>query len=251
MTTCRQAETPPKTRPEWYLIRFPENEPSPSKISEPPSTGTDSMHRMNLTVLGCGVWVIAALASCAPPIVRVHGLQPLNVNNVNESTPVAVRFYQLTDDNAFLTAPFENLWTDAPKSLGGNLVGPVLVRTVFPGTPADEPVVFELTKREDSTHFIGVLALYRAGDGHPRQAVIPIDQLNDGVVMLQGYGVRFVTDAEAKRERAGTPTEQPKEEPKPEQQSTAGGEPESSANGKPAKTNNSDLTPDDDNGTRK
>ena len=88
-------------------------------------------------------------------------------------------------------------------------------------------------------------------DGHPRQAVIPIDQLGDGVVMLQGYGIRFLTDAEAKRERAGTPTEQPKEEPKPEQQSSAGGEPESSANGKPAKTNNSDLTPDDDKGTRK
>jgi len=121
-----------------------------------------------------------------------------------------------------------------------------LVRTVFPGTPADEPNVFELTKREDATHFIGVLALYRAGDGHPRQAVIPIDQLNDGVLMFQGYGVRFLTDAEAKRERAGTPTEQPKEEPKPEQQSTAGGEPESSATGKPAKTNDGYQTPDDE-----
>ena len=88
--------------------------------------------------------------------------------------------------------------------------------------------------------------LYRAGDGHPRQAVIPIDQLNDGVLMFQGYGVRFLTDAEAKRERAGTPTEQPKEEPKPEQQSTAGGEPESSATGKPAKTNDGYQTPDDE-----
>lgn len=207
--------------------------------------------RVNQTVIICGLVVLAALTSCAPPTVRAHGLQPLNVNNVNESTPVAVRFYQLTDDNAFLTAPFENLWTDAPKTLGGNLVGPVLVRTVFPGTPADEPVIFELTKREDATHFIGVLALYRAGDGHPRQAVIPIDQLGDGVLMFQGYGVHFLTDAEAKRERAGTPTEQPKEEPKPEQQSTAGGEPESSASGKPATTNTSDQTPDDEKRTRK
>jgi len=185
----------------------------------------------------------------------VRGLQPLNLNNVHESTPVAVRFYQLTDDNAFLTAPFESLWTDAPKSLGGNLVGPVLVRTVFPGNPADEPVVFALSKREDATHFIGVLALYRAGDGHPRQVVIPVDQLNDGMVVLSGYGVRFVTDDEAKRERAGTPTEAPKEDPKPDSssspQSTAGGEPESSANGKPAPKDSSYQTPDDDQHTAK
>lgn len=204
------------------------------------------MRRLNLSALSWCLLAIASLTACAPPTVRVHGLQPLNVNNVNESTPVAVRFYQLTDDNAFLTAPFENLWTDAPKTLGGNLVGPVLVRTIFPATPADDPVVIELTKREDGTHFIGVLALYRAGDGHPRQAVIPIDQLADGVLMFKGYGVLFLTDAEARRERAGTATEQPKEEPKAEQQSTAGGEPESSATGKPAKSNDGYQTPDDE-----
>ena len=208
------------------------------------------MRRLNLSAMSWCLLAIAALTACAPPTVRVHGLQPLNVNNVNESTPVAVRFYQLTDDNAFLTAPFENLWTDAPKTLGGNLVGPVLVRTVSPGTPADDPVVLELTKREDATHFIGVLALYRASDGHPRQTVIPIDQLGDGVLMFKGYGVHFLTDAEARRGRAGTPTEQPKEErkdeAKAEQQSTAGGEPESSATGKRAKSNDGYQTPDDE-----
>lgn len=189
--------------------------------------------RVIITCLLSGSAACALLGSCSHPTVRVHGGQPLNLNSVYESTPVAVRFYQLSDDNAFLTAPFENLWTDAPKALGGNLLGQVQVRTVFPGTPADDEVVLELAKCAEATRFIGVLALYRASDGQPRQAVIPIDQLAEGVLLLHGYGVRFRTDAEAKRERTGTPVEPAKEEPRAEPASTAGGEAESSAGGRP------------------
>ncbi len=184
-----------------------------------------------ITRLLCSSALFVFLSSCSPPTVRVHGEQPLNLNSVHESTPVAVRFYQLSDDNAFLTAPFENLWTDAPKALGGILIGQVLVRTVFPGTPADDEVVIELSKRDEATRFIGVLALYRASDGQPRQAVIPIEQLAAGVLQLHGYGVRFRTDSEAQRERSGTPPAPAKEDPQAEPVSTAGGEPETSAGG--------------------
>lgn len=214
--------------------------------------GTDAMRRMS-AVYVFAFCLMAALAGCAPPTVRVRGLQPLNLNTVNESTPVAVRFYQLSDDNAFLMAPFETLWTDAPKALGGTMVGQVLVRTVFPGTPADDPVVLTLAKREDAARFVGVLALYRAGDGSPRQVIVPFDQLDDGVLVFRGYGLRFVTDAEAKRERDAKPAEPVHEEPKPEQTNTAGGEPESSAGGKPAHDADDKkyANPDDDQKKRK
>lgn len=214
------------------------------------------MHSKNRMARLCMILPALALAACSPPTIRVRGEQPLNVNTVHESTPVAVRFYQLTDDNAFLTAPFEGLWTDAAKNLGGNLVGQVLVRTISPGTAADDAVVLELPKREDATRFIGVLALYRAGDGSPRQTVVPIEQLDDGVVVFSGYSVRFVTDDEARRNRNGEATEPPREEPKAEPQSTAGGEPESSAASKPAsdksgKDSQRYQTPDDEKGSRK
>ncbi len=138
-----------------------------------------------------GFSVLLLLAGCAPPSIRARGTQPMNVNAVNESTPVDVRFYQLNDDGPFSTAPFELLWTDAPKALGGSLVGKPLTRTVFPGPLGDPPATLQLSAFDDGTRFIGALALFRGTDGGARQVVIPASALDDGVLELTGYTVRF------------------------------------------------------------
>ena len=135
--------------------------------------------------------MVLVLTACAPPTIRARGVQPLNLNPVNESTPVDVRFYQLTDDNAFMTAPFESLWTDASAALGGNLLGRPLVKTVYPAPLGEPPVTFQLTKFDDGASFIGVLALFRGNDGSPRQVTVAVNKLDDGVLELTGYGIRF------------------------------------------------------------
>ncbi len=158
-------------------------------------------------------WVAAAalvlVAGCAPPSIRARGVVPLNVNTVNESTTVDVRFYQLTEDGTFLTAPFESLWTDAPAALGGTLIGKPVTRTVFPGALGDPPVTLELAPFADSAKYLGVLALFRGGDGSPRQLAIRSAAIGDGVLELTGYSLRFNT---------GAKDEKPREEPKPDAQ---------------------------------
>ncbi len=129
----------------------------------------------------------------------------MNLNPVNESTPVDVRFYQLTDDHAFMTAPFESLWTDASAALGGNLIGRPLIKTVYPAPLGEPPVTLQLTKLDDGASFIGVLALFRGNDGSPRQVAVAVNQLDDGVLELTGYGIRFNTGA--------APTPPPKSDP--------------------------------------
>ena len=119
----------------------------------------------------------------------------MNLNPVHESTPVDVRFYQLTDDRAFMTAPFESLWTDASAALGGNLIGQPLVKTVYPAPLGEPPVSLQLTTYGADVHFIGVLALFRGNDGGPRQVAVATSQLDDGVLELTGYSVRFNTGA--------------------------------------------------------
>jgi type VI secretion system VasD/TssJ family lipoprotein len=167
-------------------------------------------HRMSLLAVTISLPLLVALVGCAPPTIRARGVQPLNLNPVNESTPVDVRFYQLTDDQAFMTAPFEGLWTDASAALGGNLLGRPVIKTVYPATLGDNPVTLQLTKLEDGANFIGVLALFRGNDGSARQVAVGVNQLDDGVLELTGYGIRFNTGA--------APTPQPtteKDEGKP------------------------------------
>lgn len=151
----------------------------------------DVFYRM--TTRGSSPCVLLAallvLSSCAQPTIRVHGVAPLNVNPVNESTPVDVRFYQLSDDQPFVSTPFETLWLEAPKVLGNTLQGPVMIRTVFPGVVSDPPVTLPLTGLAQQTRFIGVLALFRTSDGTPRQLVIPCEQLNNQVLELRGSTV--------------------------------------------------------------
>ncbi len=151
----------------------------------------DAEHRTILTkvVFYWSAGSLLVLAGCATPTIRAHGVAPLNVNPVNESTPVDVRFYQLSDDQPFITTPFETLWLEAPKVLGNTLMGPVVVRTVFPGVAGDPPVTLPLTGFAQQTRFIGVLALFRTSDGTPRQLVISCDQLNNQVLELRGSTV--------------------------------------------------------------
>lgn len=134
----------------------------------------------------------------------------MNVNAVSESTPVDVRFYQLSDDGPFSTAPFELLWTDAPTALGGTLIGKPLTRTVFPGPLGDPPVTLQLSAFDDGARFIGALALFRGSDGGARQVVIPSSAIDDGVLELTGYSVRF-SDGSSPAPEAKPAAEQPVE----------------------------------------
>ncbi len=178
-------------------------------VPPPRTRSSNDYHRMlnNNVAIFLAALGIASLAACSPPTIRARGIQPLNLNAVQESTPVDVRFYQLLDDNAFITTPFETLWTDAPKALGGTLAGEPVVRTVFPGTLGDPPVTLTLSNREQRVRWLGVLALYRGSEKAPRQLVIPIDDLGDGVLELTGYSVRFNTGAEANPAGEAKPAE--------------------------------------------
>lgn len=150
----------------------------------------DELYRMMIKGSALGLFAfVVCLTSCAPPSVRAHAVAPLNVNLVNESTPVDVRFFELSDDQPFITTPFETLWLEAPKVLGNTLQGPVLTRTLFPGTVSDPPITLVLEDFAQQTRFLGILALFRSSDGTPRQLVIPVEQLNHHILELRGSTV--------------------------------------------------------------
>ena len=79
---------------------------------------------------------------------------------------------------------------------------------MYPAPLGEPPVTFQLTKFDDGASFIGVLALFRGNDGSPRQVTVAVNKLDDGVLELTGYGIRFNTGA--------APTSPPKTTPEDE-----------------------------------
>lgn len=110
-----------------------------------------------------GVFVTLALAgatACSGPTTAfIRGVEPLNVNEHDESTSVRLRIYQLKDDGRFRNATYEHLWDDDVDALGDDRLGEPIERVVQPGLPDAEPteVKFEL---DSAARFIAVFAMY-------------------------------------------------------------------------------------------
>lgn len=128
------------------------------------------------------------LVGCTSHLVRLRGVDPLNVNAAGESTPVDVRIYPLRTLDRFQSIPFESLWTDGERLLASDLTGAPTVVTVTPAAAGDPPQRVVITVEAP---WYGVLALVRKGDGSPRTAVIAAKDLGAVTVEVRGYGLRI------------------------------------------------------------
>ena len=79
----------------------------------------------------------------------------LNPDLSNQSLPVVVRVYQLSDDKAFINSKFNDLWKNDEKTLGRDL----LAKDEFMMPPSHEKKV--TYDREEKTEFVGVIGIFR------------------------------------------------------------------------------------------
>ena len=110
----------------------------------------------------CSLLVVALLLSACGPRqlgVQVQGLEPLHLNEYDESTSVNVRFYQLKHDGKFRDMAFDAIWVDPKTSLEGDLADEPKEITVFPHAPE--------IKLDPRTYNIG--ARRKVGHIGPRQ----------------------------------------------------------------------------------
>ena len=147
----------------------------------------------NRAVLGLTLVASALLLTgCGGPDrvgLQVQGLEPLNVNEQHESTPVDVRFYQLRSDARFRAATVEQLWTDDKNVLESDLVGDPTTATIYPAAPGVSPVTVTLEVPE-ATKFVGVLALFHKADAEDRRMlVVPLDEAKHEILTLTGFAV--------------------------------------------------------------
>jgi len=121
-----------------------------------------SIRKLHCLVLVC---LLLCLMGCSSPPVKfgISSGQNLNPNEEKKPLPVVVRFYLLSEDQAFNGATFEELWKDDIAALGKSLVSrQELVLT--PGT--EERLVMD---RKEDAMFAGVMAIFReASDGQWR-----------------------------------------------------------------------------------
>lgn len=133
---------------------------------------------------------LAATGCARSAPIKVRGAAELNRNAMGESTPVIVRFFELRRDGRFRNAAFDALWADPSEVLGDDLVRGPDETEVFPG---EATKVVDLGTLSAETQVIGVMGLYRkAAAGEQRTLVLPIDEVDQHVVELAGYGVRLV-----------------------------------------------------------
>jgi len=132
---------------------------------------------------------LAFLAGCAgPTTIYVRGVEPLNVNDKNESTPVDIRLFQVKYDAAFMSKAFEQLWENKGEILGGDRLGEPKQITVYGGPANADPRPIELGDLNKDCRFIGIMALYPKQDGKGSQrVVVPASDAGSFVFELSGY----------------------------------------------------------------
>ncbi|MFW5750574.1 MAG: type VI secretion system lipoprotein TssJ, partial [Planctomycetota bacterium] len=143
------------------------------------------------------VMVVLGLIGCGSRqgSLAIKGVTPLNLNDLDESTPVTVRIYQLKAAERFRGADFGSLWSKDTEVLGGDRLGDPAVTTVLPGATEAEPQTVSIGTLSPEARFIGVMALFSKTDAQgQRTVVIPRSDLDDAVVILTGYSVRLTTD---------------------------------------------------------
>ena len=133
-----------------------------------------------------------ACAGCGGPTkLYLKGLEPLNVNERKESTPVDVRVYLLRDSRKFIQATLEDLWLNDKDALGDDKVGEPRVYTVFHGDKEAPPQEVYLGELGGDVRFVGIMALYglQAGGGNEWRMVVPAEQASGAVFELTEYRI--------------------------------------------------------------
>jgi type VI secretion system VasD/TssJ family lipoprotein len=135
----------------------------------------------------------ALIAGCGgPTTLYVRGLEPLNVNEKNESTSVDIRIFQLKDDAAFMNKPFDQLWENKGEVLGADKLTDPKQITVYGGPATADPMPIELGDLNKDCRFIGVMALYPKTDGKGNQRVVVAAGDAGGVTFeLTGYRIEL------------------------------------------------------------
>ena len=135
----------------------------------------------------------ALIAGCGgPTTLYVRGVEPLNVNEKNESTSVDIRIFQLKDDAAFMNKPFDQLWENKGEILGADRLTDPKQITVYGGAASAEPMPIELGDLNKDCRFVGVMALYPKSDGKGNQRVVVAASDAGGVVFeLTGYRIEL------------------------------------------------------------
>ncbi len=103
------------------------------------------------------VFLFVLLTGCSTPPIKfgIEAESNLNPNENSEPLPVVARVYLLSDDQAFESAEFENLWKDDQAVLGSSM----LARQELVLTPTSEQRV--VLARRDGTKFAAIVAIFR------------------------------------------------------------------------------------------
>lgn len=130
--------------------------------------------------LPASLLVVTLLAACAAlsggcaggapkPVsagATVHGTEDINPNRQGRASPVRVRIFRLSADEAFRSAGIVNLQGDEPALVAGDLTGPVLSELLRPG----QTITLDLSYAPE-TAFLGVVAEFIDPDAEWRTVV--------------------------------------------------------------------------------
>ncbi len=120
--------------------------------------------------------LIALLSTvgCAGPKVDVgfSSTANLNLNSFDEPLPVVMRVYQLSDDQVFQKATFEQLWKNDLMTLGDTLLN----KDEIVMEPASQESLSYM--RHEQAQFIAVMAVFRTPEGEQWRAT---EALPEGV----------------------------------------------------------------------
>jgi type VI secretion system protein VasD len=116
-------------------------------------------------------------AGCLPKstlMLKVHSDPVINPTSVGDPLPVIVKIYQLSEDNAFLQAQFQELWKQDQQVLSSSLVAKKEVQ-IHPNNNAT--ITF---KQVENARYLAVVATFLDTQGKFRD-IIPLHQSVPGL----------------------------------------------------------------------
>lgn len=156
------------------------------------------MIRRTLPLLGLAI-VFSGCSSATK--IQVLPKEPLNGGST-----VHIRVFQLKDMNAFTRADFEELWNDAKKALGDQMIGggPLWEDDILPPKPNQKPVKIVKEYKEEQispeTVYFGMAALFTPEKPAPKdeqmqwKKVVLRKESNDFVFILHEYKLEVKED---------------------------------------------------------
>lgn len=117
----------------------------------------------------CALFIGATLLwGCTTIPLNLNTDRVLNIDSHQQSLPVRVKLYQLSDTTLFNEATFHQLWKSDNEVLNGTL----LEKREFTLNPNEQKKV-SLTHQSGATH-LALIALYRAQSDNDWKAMVPL-----------------------------------------------------------------------------